>query len=176
MRGAPRAGDDDLEPASARRLGVLGEALRRPVRGHDPHFVRHVQRGQRLRGMLHGGPVRLAPHDDPDEGCVRHRPRHPCCRPTRPERRIIGGAPRLASAALGRRSEPVSSDDVGQKQVLQPAYLVFQGELSFLEALNRQLVEGRILGHARDRVVEISMLQLHLFEPLAYGLLVVHQK
>ena len=82
MRRAAGAGDDDLE---AGRLGALGKG-KQPVRGavrrNDALFAVDAERGQRVGGMAHGIPVRLASHDDGDgavmrlilSGIQKHRP------------------------------------------------------------------------------------------------------
>ncbi|HWT99856.1 MAG TPA: hypothetical protein VN229_19630, partial [Terriglobales bacterium] len=61
-------GDDHLQAAAARRLSILHHALGRAVRGYDTHFMRYIKFSQDLNGMAHGLPIRLATHDDADQG------------------------------------------------------------------------------------------------------------
>ena len=68
MGRAAGARDDDLE---AFRLGALGEVVHAvgcAVGGDDAGVITDVQIVENLGGVLHGRPVRLAPHDDGDGG------------------------------------------------------------------------------------------------------------
>ncbi len=62
-------GNDDFNAASSCARGKLGRQLRRAMSRHDAAFVRDAKLGQRLVGVAHGFPVRLAAHDDGDEWC-----------------------------------------------------------------------------------------------------------
>ena len=64
LPGPPSPGDDHLQPALARALGVVHQAFGGAMRGHDPHLVRNIQMFKHINGMAHGLPVRLAAHDD----------------------------------------------------------------------------------------------------------------
>lgn len=68
MGGAAGTRDDDLEAFVFRAIGKIIKAIRRAVGGNDAGFVFHVQRIQRIGGILHGLPVGLAAHDDGDGG------------------------------------------------------------------------------------------------------------
>jgi hypothetical protein len=52
------------------------------------------------------------------------------------------------------------SDDVGQQKILDPGDLVTQMEFAFLQPLQLNLVERRLLADARDNVVEVAVLAL----------------
>src|SRR5262245_9465858 len=67
MGGAARARDEHLETARLGRAGILEQQIRRAVRGHHSHLVRHRQLLERLGGVAHGLPVRPGAHDDADE-------------------------------------------------------------------------------------------------------------
>ena len=66
MRSAACPGDDDLETLRFRSLGEGIEPLGRTVRGNDARCITHIERIERLGGMLHGLPVGLAAHDNGD--------------------------------------------------------------------------------------------------------------
>ena len=66
VRGAARAGDDDLDAGRLRALGEGVEPVGRAVGRDDALVVADAERVERLGGMPHGRPVRLAPHDDRD--------------------------------------------------------------------------------------------------------------
>ncbi len=66
MRRAAGAGDDDLEALRFRPLGEGIEPLGCAVGGDDARFIAHIERIERLGGMLHGLPVGLAAHDNGD--------------------------------------------------------------------------------------------------------------
>src|SRR5204862_6969391 len=68
--GHARAGDDDPEPAHARRVAVLAHLLGVPVGAHDAHLVADAVVLERLAGRLHLWLVVLRAHDDPDQGRV----------------------------------------------------------------------------------------------------------
>ena len=57
-----------FSPRSRAPRGILAQPVRRAMRRHDAGFVRHGQALQRLRGVAQRRPVRLAAHDDADEG------------------------------------------------------------------------------------------------------------
>ena len=62
------AGDDDLETGGPGALGKGEQPVRGAMRRHDALFAFDAERGQRFGGMAHGVPVRLATHDDGDDG------------------------------------------------------------------------------------------------------------
>ena len=64
MRGAAGAGNDDLESFRFCPLGEGIEPFRRTVGGNDARRIGHIERIERLGGMLHGLPVGLAAHDN----------------------------------------------------------------------------------------------------------------
>ena len=72
VRGAARARDQDLQAPARRGRGVLGHPARGAVGRDDPALVGDAELDQRFRGVPHGLPVRLAAHDDADEGAF-HR-------------------------------------------------------------------------------------------------------
>lgn len=49
----PAPGDDDLYAAGFGRLGILGQQVGRAVRRHNPLFIRHAERFERLGGRRH---------------------------------------------------------------------------------------------------------------------------
>ena len=70
MGGAAGAGDDDLETSFGGACRIVIKARRRPVCGDDAGLEGDAERLQHLGGVAHRGPVRLAAHDDADEGGV----------------------------------------------------------------------------------------------------------
>ncbi len=60
------AGDDDLEACGLGALGEGEQPVRGPVGRDDAFFAIDPERCQRLGGVAHGLPVRLAAHDDGD--------------------------------------------------------------------------------------------------------------
>ena len=66
VRGAPRPGNDDLEPSLCRTLGKLHQPVGCAMRRDDARIICHAQLFQRIGGAFHRGPVRLAAHDDGD--------------------------------------------------------------------------------------------------------------
>ena len=71
VRRSPGAGDDDAQAPAGGGLGVVEHPARRPVGGDDVRLVRDVELLQRLGGRLHHRPVRVAAHDDADDGLAR---------------------------------------------------------------------------------------------------------
>ena len=57
-----------LNPSALAPLANVKQSFRCAVRGDDPAFTGDAERGQRFRGMAHGLPIRLASHDDGDNG------------------------------------------------------------------------------------------------------------
>ena len=135
--GAAGAGHDHLQPARLGAGGVGHHALGRAMGGDDAGLERHAQRFEGLGGVAHGRPVRLAAHDQADQ---------PVC----------GG--------VWRRIWPCSGDDIGNQLAFQLEDLVLEPELALLQALQLELVEGRLLEQAVDHLVEVAMLALQRFQ------------
>src|SRR5215475_3871138 len=57
-----------------------------------------------------------------------------------------------------------SGDDIGNQLAFQLEDLVFQPELALLQALQLELVEGRLLHQALDHLVEVAVLALQGFQ------------
>ena len=66
MSGAPRAGNDDGEPAFAGGAGVFGSGIGGAMRAQDTLFGRHAEAIQSLTGVAERLPIGGAPHDDAD--------------------------------------------------------------------------------------------------------------
>jgi hypothetical protein len=64
MSGAAGAGDDQLEALRLRAAGEIIKTVGRSVGGDDSSFIGNGEPVQRLGGMAHGLPVRLAAHDN----------------------------------------------------------------------------------------------------------------
>src|SRR5882762_892424 len=64
--GARGAGDDHLEAAALRTLGILVEPIRRAVGRDDAGLIPDAEPVERMRDVLHRLPIGLAAHDDAD--------------------------------------------------------------------------------------------------------------
>ena len=111
MRRAAGPGDDDFQAVGPRRLGIVDQPVRRAVGADDPGFERHIERRQRFGRRLHGRPVRLAAHDDPDDRLARTMFQFAChlfvlSRPAHRKARVIAIFPGLTSTrpALAART------------------------------------------------------------------------
>ena len=67
--GAAGRGDDHLEAARLGVSRVVKGEIRRAVGGDDAHVKSDAEGGQRVGGLLHQRPIRVAAHDDTDERC-----------------------------------------------------------------------------------------------------------
>src|SRR5580658_2339744 len=105
MSRAAGAGDNHLEPALARALGIGDESLGRAMGRHDAPLMVNTELFQRLRCMAHGFPVRLAAHDDADR---RLRVAHPLKVLRRESAHYMNGPgeSKAAHAAYGRTTLP----------------------------------------------------------------------
>lgn len=70
-RLSPSPGNDDLEAPRFGLFGIRKEQVGGAVGRNHPHLVGHLELLQRLRGVLHGLPVRLGAHDDANQGIGR---------------------------------------------------------------------------------------------------------
>src|SRR5690606_13842660 len=72
MRSSTGTRNDNLEALVLGALGKLIEPIGRAMGGYNPDVVRNLERFQRLCGMPHGFPVRLAAHDygNVDSSCI----------------------------------------------------------------------------------------------------------
>jgi hypothetical protein len=68
VRCAPGTGHDDAQPALGGGAAVVEHLHGHAVRGDHIDLVRHVELVERQRGGLHHRPVRVAAHDDTDQG------------------------------------------------------------------------------------------------------------
>ena len=100
VRRPAGAGNDHLETRGLRALGERIEPLRGAMGGDNARLVAYSQRVERLGGMPHGLPVRLAAHDDGYGFRSRWRQKES---PARRKQRIIGQRVRVARRASGRR-------------------------------------------------------------------------
>ena len=66
MRGAARAGDDDLHARAARPLGEGNQPVGGAMGGNDPRVIADAEFTKRLRRAPHRRPVGLAAHHDGD--------------------------------------------------------------------------------------------------------------
>ena len=68
----PGTGDEHFQTAGGSRSGVFGQQMRRPMRGNNARLMGDAELGKRLRCIGHGGPIRLAAHDDADQRFFVH--------------------------------------------------------------------------------------------------------
>ena len=68
MRRAARAGDDDFQSARDGAGDIFLQPVRVTVRGDDFGFAGDAEFRQRIGGGLHHRPVRIAAHQNADEG------------------------------------------------------------------------------------------------------------
>ena len=133
-----------LSPRASRRLGVLVEALGRAVRGDDPRLVGDLQLVEDLGRFLERRPVRLASHDDADDGFpgahfggVRPKRKRGITGEGRPLTRGLSGADCRATDALASARRERSGDDVGEELILDRGDAILEGELRFFRRLTR---------------------------------------
>ena len=74
VRRPAGAGDDHLEAARLGALGIVVEPLGRAVGRDHLGLVGDARARQHVGGVLHGGPVGQAAHDDADFGMLSHGP------------------------------------------------------------------------------------------------------
>ena len=68
MGGAARARDDHTKPAFSGGARVVLQILRRAMGGNDFRFTGDMKLGTNVGGGFHGWPVRIAAHEDADDG------------------------------------------------------------------------------------------------------------
>ena len=73
VRSTAGAGDDSAQATRRGGFGVVVKKIRRAVRRHHAHFMRHAELFEPGNGVLHGLPIAAGSHHDPDQGqnCVR---------------------------------------------------------------------------------------------------------
>ena len=158
---AAGARDDDLQPAAARGLRVVVQALRRPVRGDDLRLVGDLQLIEDLRRLLQRGPIRLTSHDDADDGFAGAH--CSCCTGPRKE---SGGLQEQGAQHKGFRAsgEGSKAGSGGQKLVLDRGDAILDRELLLFQALDEELVGGCRAFEQDDLVVKLAVLRPELDE------------